>query len=114
MPYVITTRHNRAETAPLTFPSRRAVATLEERRAALIDLLETHKPRINSASTFRALVDCVIDLPESGGTITLPDGTEIKVEPCPYSSLAGFAGLTIDSMPTDAQIIDAYNAAQVA
>jgi hypothetical protein len=75
MPYIITTRRNRAETAPLTFPSRRAVATLEE-GARLI--YSAAGERWYSAWSYD---QCLCKFPESGGAVgPLPDGTVIEVE----------------------------------
>jgi hypothetical protein len=81
--------------------SRRAVATLEEAQ----DLVR------EAGATVTAAV-----ITESGGTITLPDGTEIEVEQTtpqaiyaelrPHSSLPWWRNYTLDAL------LDAYNARQ--
>jgi hypothetical protein len=109
MPYIVTTKR---EAIPLArdFPhalpngpdhvSRRAVATLEEAQ----DLVR------EAGATVAAAV-----ITESGGTITLPDGSVIEVVPMDEEEMRSYASI---SGVNDAyerpmtEILDAYNARQ--
>jgi hypothetical protein len=85
--------------------SRRAVATLEEARRGLL-------------KTDDSLYATAMSLPESGGTITLPDGTVIEVRRVMWADLIAEAaresGITKGMPPAEWQprILDAYNARQ--
>lgn len=113
MPYIITT-HTYGWAMPghgTHSATRRAVATLDEARAAA----HTSANMPATPSTLDALmgVRAAIDaLPESGGTVgPLPDGTVIEVEPIDWTSLQHAVGTARRVPATPAAIIDAYNAA---
>lgn len=106
MPYTITTWHNE-DAAPMPViprpkDTRRAVATV----LALGNYLAEEHPDA---------LDLVAKLPDSGGTITLPDGTVIEValvgmlEREQFAIKAGLSPRAIDQ-----EWCDAYNAAQEA
>jgi hypothetical protein len=105
MPYIVTTKRTvptdlgRDEVADAGVLSRRAVATLEEAQ----DLVR------EAGATVTAAV-----ITESGGTITLPDGTEIEVEQRQWCQLAEAVGWDFhgDAHRSEAELLDAYNARQ--
>lgn len=123
-PYTVTTieKHDFAQGGKSVNVSRpRAVATLEKARAAVWEAIVGG----NEAMPFRTQAQ---DIPESGGTIELPDGTVIEVamtsraslwaaipesaQQALYDSLAGSlrrAGATYDNVSLEA-LCDAYNA----
>lgn len=124
MPYIITTttRQTEQDSAGHSFyvpaATRRAVATLEEARAAVRAFCEDNPHRRlwgdrdwHTFATIRTML-----IPESGGTVgPLPDGTVIEVRPVGLDALATDAGLGAAwigaSQPNDqAAILDAYNA----
>jgi hypothetical protein len=83
----------------LAFVSRRAVATLEEARQIVAAKLPT------DASVYD------LGLPDSG-TVTLPDGTVIEVEPVLWHTLAaivGEDGYRYRGEHQHAEILDAFN-----
>ncbi len=102
MPYIVTTTR---PTFPGEFddyfPSRRAVATLDEAR-------DSARDEVTSIPNWpRAAFEMACDLPECGGTISigpLPDGTTIAVEKVGWAELA--------DQGTGKRIIDAFNARQ--
>jgi hypothetical protein len=103
MPYIVTTKRRGYMGLGLVrsprVVSRRAVATLEEAQ----DLVR------EAGATVTAAV-----ITESGGTITLPDGTVIEVEQTTWWTLASHAGFKGANRAAQAEylILDAYNARQ--
>lgn len=83
----------------------RAVATLDIRERR--DLIEP-----DVLHNWPSALRIIGDIPESGGTIMLPDGTVIEVEPCDRFYLLRALGRDEHSSVTTDEIIDAYNAAQ--
>jgi cystathionine beta-lyase/cystathionine gamma-synthase len=78
MPYIVTTNSPRGSfypPHPNVAISRRAVATLEEARSSVHAVI--HPLRTNQRQGFDEASRLIT---ESGGTITLPDGTIIEVE----------------------------------
>jgi hypothetical protein len=109
MPYIITTTAPSARSIDGQrdvgyLVTRRAVATLEETRAAVwTQVFDSGSRRIDGSE-----VDA---LPESGGTIgPLPNGTVIEVRRVRLLDLA--VNVPGDTLGSEAAIIDAYNAAQ--
>lgn len=97
-PYVITTHGPKGD-------SERAVATLEEARAAArVEVIEGKGTHVHS---HRA-----IHLPESGGIIgPLPDGTEIQVTPYRWLDLAACANVHWEDTPEcRTRVLDGFNA----
>lgn len=115
MPYVITTKvahrgHDARE--PDLSVTRRAVATLDETRGACAAYIAEHKREPHRP--WRACLKLARDLPESGGTITLPDGTVIEVAPHNivwFEAELEARGIRTAGM-SDAEVIDTYIAAQ--
>lgn len=104
MPYIITT-YPEPTMAPGFVGTRRAVATLDEAKGAVIRELA---PRIDSAFEW--------DLGLDGGTIgPLPNGTVIEVRRVLHADVMREAGLSRRDTPfmSDAQILDAFNAQAV-
>jgi hypothetical protein len=104
VPYIITTLHPWADaTEPARRArTRRAVATLDEAKGAVIRELG---PRIDSAYEW--------DLGLAGGTVgPLPDGTVIEVKRVAWLNLARGVGLDCGDMCAvpNAEILDVYNA----
>lgn len=66
--------------------SRVAVATLEEARGKVCETLLSYPNRTSPA--WDALFTDALTIPESGGTITLPDGTVIEVEQTTWLALS--------------------------
>jgi hypothetical protein len=108
VPYIITTNRYMddptAEFLPGAKPGieRRAVATLDEAKGAVIRELA---PRIDSAFEW--------DLGLEGGTVgPLPDGTVIEVKRVAWLNLARGVGLDCGDMCAvpNAEILDVYNA----
>lgn len=117
MPYIITTRSPSAsvrvaatQEPAVLVRSRRAVATLDEVRAAIDALVQ--------AGSYPTL-GRIGKLTEDGGTVTLPDGTVIEVSTTDWYALIQ-AALDADGVPPlvaendqdRTEILDAYNAAQ--
>lgn len=103
MPYIISIKDGRQTT------SAHAVATLNEARDWTAGEVAAHT---SDPAVAEHIVKAVDLLPEEGGTVgPLPDGTLIKVHPIAYSSLGGMVGLKAADLPTDQQILDAWNAA---
>jgi hypothetical protein len=105
MPYIVTTKQrvpnwDGVGDAPLMRGFRRAVTTLEKAQ----DLVR------EAGATLTAAV-----ITESGGTITLPDGSVIEVVPMDEEEMRSYASI---SGVNDAyerpmtEILDAYNARQ--
>jgi hypothetical protein len=120
MPYIITTTSEQHIGYSLTPKvTRRAVATLDKAHAAA-----AYELRQCDTDSFAiaARVAEAYALPESGGTVgPLPDGTVIEVEPVLIENLIFRAGIKAwyvtaarraDTAMSDADVIDAYNAAQ--
>lgn len=91
--------------------SRRAVATLEE-------AFNNVPPAVRSTL---GLLDKLLALPESGGTVRLPDGTVIEVDRLTWVELAVTAKMdrprlaaydALNSRRARRRIIDAFNASQ--
>ena len=105
MPYLITTKRRQYG---LVVVARHAVATLDE---ANIEIAARHAGSINRFA-----------VTESGGTVTLPGGTVIEVEPTAWQDLALVAGLTFPATvgnraedgneKVQSEILDAFNAKQ--
>lgn len=100
--------------------TNRAAGTLDEAKNAIAvivtDLARDHHAGWQSAFAL------IVGLPEQGGTVgPLPDGTMINVEPATWKAISAtlvgtVAGIRLGRehpQATDAEIIDAYNAAQV-
>lgn len=116
MPYIVTTKRHHAITADpgcddLIAVSRRAVATLEE-------AFNNVPPAVRSTL---GLLDKLLALPESGGTVRLPDGTVIEVDRLTWVELAVTAKMdrprlaaydALNSRRARRRIIDAFNASQ--
>jgi hypothetical protein len=86
MPYIVTTNSPRGSfypPHPNVAISRRAVATLEEARSSVHAVI--HPLRTNQRQGFDEASRLIT---ESGGTITLPDGTIIEVESTSWYDLA--------------------------
>jgi hypothetical protein len=114
MPYIVTTTPSKSYAGRArnvdAFPTRRAVATLDEARRCAIRAVGDERgldwQRHRNAATW---------LPEHGGTVgPLPDGTVVMVEPISYDDLAYHVPDLVRTTGFDqyAQLIDAYNAAQ--
>jgi hypothetical protein len=58
------------------------------RREELATVLFLHDGRVSHGHFTSMMRPAVSPLPESGGTVTLPDGTVIEVEPCSVGVLA--------------------------
>jgi hypothetical protein len=88
--------------------SHRAVATLEEAKDYIWDLMHTNAAK-RSLSVVRMRWAA---LPESGGTVTLPDGTVIEVKPTAIETLATAMRWSSQEIidHTDDQILAAFNA----
>lgn len=113
VPYIITTIKGYAierygiDVARQTDSKRHAVATLDEARAVARAAIPSGQPSHGARGDAE-------QLPRSGGTITLPDGTVIEVERVSKADMR----VLVHSMrpPVDvcpkslAWIIDAYNA----
>ena len=115
MPYIIETLYPWAdEREPARRArARRAVATLDEAREDALDAVWTQE---YSSRDPEPDLDAARALPEAGGTIgPLPDGTVIVVEHVPTMSLsARIPGeRCYDWGFSMAEIVDAFNAAQV-
>jgi hypothetical protein len=112
MPYTIATRQHPTYNGTVT---RRAVATLDEAREAIVAAGRIPP----SGHVYPAALMAAESLPESGGRVgPLPDGTVIEVRFASWQqlgSLMGTAHAVIDNLLDDnahGEIIDAYNAAQ--
>jgi hypothetical protein len=112
MPYLITTKNrldHRADVEAL-LRGRRAVATLEEARIEAAVLLRSHGEEGKAQGV-------EMWLPESGGTVTLPDGTVIEVEAKSWADIAeavkflGRGYVTESEWP---EVLDAFNAREQA
>lgn len=122
-PYVVTVRcvsepHDgrpARKLAQVRATSRHAVATLDEARELCIDAIadafdpEREDELLAKGWNGPAYVRRIRNLPESGGMITLPDGTVIEVEPVSRRQLAGEAGFPYDYFHTTANLIAEYN-----
>lgn len=107
MPFIVATNRacDDAECSPRCRNrrvSRRAVATLEEARTA------AQEPCGND---LMARLDASL-IPESGGTVTLPDGTVIEVEAQTWDQIGHAADLSNRQIfnKTEAEILVAFNA----
>jgi hypothetical protein len=119
MPYIIKTTPStiyagRARNFD-AFPTRRAVATLDdafEAVASVIDAAEAARGDLPGPSRDAYMLDAA-NLPAGGGKLgPLPDGTVIEVEPWTEVELAAATTMTYDEMmtwPAD-RIIAAFNA----
>lgn len=117
--YIVTVKRKASPdpVVPLQLVSRRAVATLDEaRKAAYRAVADSNAHALDATAAHAAH-----NLPESGGTIALPDGRVIEVEPTTWLMLARAAGVIYAAHPdrqenppahVQAEIIAAYNAAQ--
>lgn len=95
--------------------SRRAVATLEEAATIPGDAIRQWRDAVPSREKWNAayeLLRAAENLPESGGTVSLPDGTTIEVEPISWRDLRIAAGYEEIHSDTGRKIVAAYNAAQ--
>lgn len=98
MPFIVTTHRHlddpTAEFLPDALPgvSRRAVATLEEARETA-RIIAWDKPYGQTPTPDVAAA--IYGLPESGGTVTLPDGTVIEVKHELWSVLAEDLGVEL-------------------
>jgi len=122
MPYTITTWHNEDAVPIPVIPkpkdTRRAVATLEEARAAVNNALYRIEGEMDDPRPLAGFYAQADTLPESGGTIgPLPDGTVIEVRRRSWRDLSPYCRFHPDAEigddpidPTPAEIIDAYNA----
>lgn len=108
MPYVITTNQGRAfGRSPIRVLSRRAVATLDEAQKEAAKG-QQGLVRASIAAEFSRF-------PEQGGTINLPDGTEIEVSPADWAYVSRAAGFFPHPDPSDetqTQILSAFNTSQ--
>jgi hypothetical protein len=99
MPYIATTKRSNTETCEcdpmdegwcgretMRTVSRRAVATLEEARA------HAHSAASERGWSTRQNHDDIEALPDSGGTVTLPDGASIEVRQVGWGYIAAEAG----------------------
>jgi len=102
-PFIVTHRHGTE-----TF-SRRAFATLEDAREHAWTTTHQIDASTHSLSLARAKWGT---LTETGGTVELPDGTVIEVEPIGFSRLYDAAGMTW--LATPGEVIQAFNAKQAA
>lgn len=119
MPYIVTTTTPsadlgwRSEDPAQADVTRRAVATLDEARRAALDLYEESAGLVASGATADTFG-------EQGGTVTLPDGTVIEVEPVSEATLYNAIRPTLccptcgvqQSHVSGSHLIAAYNAAQ--
>lgn len=87
-PYVVTAKRVTVDDMPDdsrdTLVSRCAVATLDEAHEAAREL------SLYASGTVQAIAQCVRDIfaiTESGGSVTLPDGSTIEVQPTTYYDL---------------------------
>lgn len=99
MPYIVVTlTPPEWEGETLAITSRQAAATLEDAIMAVAEKLTWYgsaEPKMAAMSTIHI----------GGGSIDLPDGTKIEVEPADWEILCRFAF-------SDAEIINAYNRKQ--
>lgn len=122
-PYIVTTTEERLSGLALyrTGVSRVAVATLEDPPSSLESgvrgTLYAMVPEETTAHQYDDVYEAIDALPESGGTITLPDGTVIEVEQKAWRYLALAAGLPVsvaeradDDGRLHQRILDAFNA----
>lgn len=127
MPYIITTKRPGGHVgaaragAALRVIARRAVATLEDARREGGWIVTASYDHLTDGNRGR-FAHALRDLPESGGTVDpLPDGTIIEVERLTWEALGGRL-LHLDAYPITrwllerryAEVVDAYNARQVA
>lgn len=119
-PYIVTTKRRahpepRPEGAVMLTVSRVAVATLND-AARLADIERLN--RVDTVPEFRAVLVQIKALPESGGTITLTDGTVIEVEQTTWAHLWSYTALVPDThvlaergdAKAQQRILDAFNA----
>lgn len=113
MPILITTHRHlddpTAEFLPNALPGvhRRAVATLEEARTAVCDVLR-ESARNQSGDEWHRAREMVVAPAWTGGTIKLPDGTVIEIEAVEWPEIAKHVSPHVIGPKA---IIDAYNAA---
>lgn len=113
MPYIIVTKRTPLGSPPgglIHRVSRRAVATLDEARRIAEARAEDERDRQSGfgEEPDDSPVLAARNLPEQGGTVTLPDGTVIEVEYVDQNALGMMAGLRGSSKGA----VAAYNAAQ--
>jgi 16S rRNA G527 N7-methylase RsmG len=114
MPYIITTTTASARSIDSQrdvgyIVTRRAVATLEKAREAVASSV-----RANNPYAFAKIVAAKNAVTESGGTITLPDGTVIEVAPTTWHDILAALPPHVARQVAgnDTATIDAWNAAQ--
>jgi hypothetical protein len=111
MPYIVTTKQPHGGGVVPFILSRQAVATLEEARGVVAGLAEAGRRGRED------VLAAIGSLPESGGTITLPDGTVIEVEPIGWRELVKVADLPAIywmAFEHEKAILDAFNAREQA
>jgi hypothetical protein len=117
-PYIVSYRHLPEHEGATGWERRWAYATLEEARFAalrrLADFVQAGGLGTDSPSS---LIEAINTLPESGGTIKLPDGSEIVAEATTRSKLmaplldSGRMALAKQQFPwDDAAVCAAWNA----
>jgi hypothetical protein len=129
MPYIVTTKRPTGDCAwaKVLPASRRAVATLEDRRGpdgiedgartiAYAQVIDAYggPDRDDASPAETEHLWQAANVPEQGGTVgPLPDGSLIEVARATNAELMPYAGFDVfNDTPAEAEIIDAFNAGQ--
>jgi hypothetical protein len=114
-PYIVTTKKPAVQTHVEGMTEthghrldRRAVATLDEAKDAVIDAAP--EDSIGKPAEVALLAAEIAHLPEQGGTVSLPDGTVSEVEHASWDDLVGPNGWNAHSTVDD--VVAAFNEAQ--